>query len=149
MKMLGRLKQSWRINLLFALLGALLIAGALLMNGIVLLLSDRYALSIDLTENAAYELGEDTVTLLAGLQQPVEIFVLSAEDAFPFERISWRRVLIKAGLKGREKKRAKAMMATLSGSLGKPKFEAISLKSSFAGMVFSIGDSIVFSGSRS
>ena len=68
--------------------------------------------------------------------------VLPAEGAFPCERISWRRVFIKVALKGREKKRAKAMIAILKGSLGKPRFAAIFMNSSLARMVFSIGTSI-------
>lgn len=82
MKKMNRLKQSLKVNLLFALLAALLIAGVFLLNGIVLTLSERYPLSWDLTQNAAYEIGEDTKALLASLEQPVEIFVLSSQDAF-------------------------------------------------------------------
>jgi len=75
-------KKLLVINLGFALLALLLIAGVFLLNGIVLKLSDRYPLSFDLTRNAAYRIGEDTISLLSSLQQPVEVFVLSGEDAF-------------------------------------------------------------------
>ncbi len=82
MKKTFRLRQSFKINALFAALVALLIAGTLLLNGIALMLTNRYALYADLTQNAAYEIGADTAALLSGLKQPVEIFVLSPEDAF-------------------------------------------------------------------
>ncbi|NLV59086.1 MAG: GldG family protein [Clostridiales bacterium] len=82
MKSMNRLKQSLKVNLVFTLLVVLLIAGVFLLNGIAMLLTDRYSLSVDLTENAAYEIGEDTKALLQDLKQPVEIFVLSTEDAF-------------------------------------------------------------------
>ncbi len=75
-------KQSLKVNVIFALITVLLIVGVLLFNGISLTLTSRYSLSFDLTENAAYEIGEDTQALLAGLGQPVEVFILSAEDAF-------------------------------------------------------------------
>ncbi|MCL1855747.1 MAG: GldG family protein, partial [Clostridia bacterium] len=71
-----------KLNLIFSLLSALLIAGTLLLNGIAVLLSNRHSLSLDLTENAAYGVGTDTISLLSGLREPVEVFVLSAEEAF-------------------------------------------------------------------
>lgn len=82
MKKKMSLRQSMKTNLVFAALAVLFIAGAALVNGIVLQLSNRYGLSVDLTANAAYELGGDTRALLADLEQPVEIYVLSTEDAF-------------------------------------------------------------------
>ncbi len=82
MKKQGRLKQSLKINLTFALLTVLLITGTFLLNGIAMVLTNRYSLYVDLTQNAAYEIGQDTQALLKGLKQPVEVFVLSPEDAF-------------------------------------------------------------------
>ncbi len=86
MKKVNRLKQSLKVNALFGLLAVFLIAGTLLLNGIASLLGNRYALSIDLTQNAAYEVGPDTAALLENLTQPVEIFVLSPQDAFGSSR---------------------------------------------------------------
>lgn len=71
-----------KINMLFAAIAALLLAGTVLVNGIVLLLSGRYPLYIDLTANASYEIGDTTKALLGGLEQPVEISVLATEDGF-------------------------------------------------------------------
>jgi hypothetical protein len=77
-----RWKQSLKVNLLFGALALLMVVGVFLLNGIVAILTNRYSLSYDLTENAAYQIGPETAELLADLQEPVEIFVLSAEDAF-------------------------------------------------------------------
>jgi len=74
--------NGFKINLIFASLAALLIICALFINGIALLLTNRYALYADLTANAAYTINEDTAALLAAIDGSVEIFVLSAEDAF-------------------------------------------------------------------
>ncbi|MCL1796404.1 MAG: GldG family protein [Clostridia bacterium] len=83
--MMKRVKQhltGWKVNIVFALLAVLLIMGSLLLNGIAQQLSKRYPLRFDLTDNAAYQIGTETKTLLAGITQKVEIFVLSDEAAF-------------------------------------------------------------------
>lgn len=84
--MLKKIKERFgrplKINVAFALLAVLLVVGTLLLNAVASLLASRYSLYADLTENAAYEIGDDTLALLASLQQPVEIFVLSSEDSF-------------------------------------------------------------------
>ncbi len=82
MKKKSRFPQALKLSLVFLALTAMLVVGTLLVNGIATLLTNRYALSFDLTENAAYEIGDSTKTLLASLEQPVEIFVLSPEDSF-------------------------------------------------------------------
>ncbi|MCL2810990.1 MAG: GldG family protein [Clostridia bacterium] len=74
--------QKSKMNLIFGLLAALLLIGVFLLNGIAFLLSSRHSLHIDLTANAAYKIGEDTAAALTLLQEPVEVFVLSAEEAF-------------------------------------------------------------------
>ena len=77
-----KLNHSIKVNLLFAVIVALLLIAVFLFNGITLALSNRYPLYADLTSNAAYEVGEETQALLGGLDAPVEIYVLSTEDAF-------------------------------------------------------------------
>ena len=71
-------------NILFFLsvLIVLLIAAVVLLNAVALVLANRYPLSLDLTANAAYEIGSDTKTILAGLSDDVTIDVLSDENAF-------------------------------------------------------------------
>ena len=71
-----------KMNLVFALLIVLLIAAVVLLNAVALVLANRYPLSLDLTANAAYEIGSDTKTILAGLSDDVTIDVLSDENAF-------------------------------------------------------------------
>ena len=71
-----------RMNLVFAAIIALLIAGIFLINAIALVLSNRYTLSVDLTANAAYEIGAETKAVLDALTKDVAIDVLSAESGF-------------------------------------------------------------------
>ena len=80
------LKHSLQINMLFAIIVALLIAALLLANGIAVLLSARHHLQADLTAGAVFDVGEDTRALLRALDRPVEIFVLSDEGGFSGSR---------------------------------------------------------------
>ena len=59
--------RGWKMNALFALLIALLFVAVFLLNAVALVLSNRYPLSVDLTANAAYEIGEETKAVLATL----------------------------------------------------------------------------------
>ncbi len=77
-----KLNHSVKMNLLFALIALLIVVAVFLFNGITLVLSNRYRLYTDLTENAAYEVGDETISLLERLDMPVEIYVLSSEDSF-------------------------------------------------------------------
>ncbi len=74
--------QARQRRLLFVVLLGLLVVGVFLTNFVALQLGQRYALAIDLTANAAYEVGEDTKALLQGLDSDVAIYVLATEDAF-------------------------------------------------------------------
>ena len=77
-------KPSWstRMNALFALLVVLVVAIAFMFNAVTLILSNRYPLSIDLNENAAYELSPDTRRFLESLTEDVNIYVLAQEESF-------------------------------------------------------------------
>lgn len=75
-----------KMNAVFAVLIALLIAALFLLNAVSLLLSNRYPLSKDLTANAAYEIGEETKTVLRSLQQEITIDVLADESEFDGDR---------------------------------------------------------------
>ena len=70
------------LRLLFAVMVSLLIIATFLVNLVTGLLTQRYDLTIDLTANAAYQIGEETQALLQGLDQEVEIYVLATEDGF-------------------------------------------------------------------
>lgn len=74
--------QTRRLQRLLGTFVCLLIAGVFLANVVVTEVSTRYRLAFDLTANAAFEVGEETTTLLKNLEQDVEIFALATEDAY-------------------------------------------------------------------
>jgi len=71
-----------KINMLFAVIVLLLFAAVFLVNGIAVQLGERFHLQVDLTYGAVFEVGEDTRALLAALDAPIEIFVLSDIGGF-------------------------------------------------------------------
>ncbi len=75
-------RPARNLKLLFGLLIGLMVLGTFLINVVAMQLGERYALAYDLTANAAFEIGEETRTLLHGLDRDVEIFVLATEDGF-------------------------------------------------------------------
>jgi len=79
---LKRGNHSLKINLLFAIIVVLLLVGVFLINAIAIRLSDRFHLQADLTYGAVFEVGEDTRAVLAALEAPVDIFVLSDVGGF-------------------------------------------------------------------
>ena len=84
--MLKKLSPSIKTNTLFAVIVATLIATVILVNAIVLNLSERNNLHFDLTAGALYEIGNETRTFLASLDSPVQIYVLSDEGGFSGDR---------------------------------------------------------------
>ena len=83
---LKKFKYSLNVNILFAAIVVLLIAALFFINGIAVLLSDRYGLDADLTAAAVFDIGEDTRQFLQVLDRHVEIFVLSDEEGFSGSR---------------------------------------------------------------
>ncbi len=75
-------RNSFGVKAVFAGIIVLLIAAAFLLNAIALILSNRYPLNVDLTQNAAYEIGGETRALLASLDEPVNIDVLATATSF-------------------------------------------------------------------
>ena len=71
-----------KMSAIFALIIVLLIVAVFLLNAVALILSNRYPLAIDLTANAAYEIGEETKGVLDNLTKDVTIDVLSTEESF-------------------------------------------------------------------
>lgn len=71
-----------KMSAVFALIIVLLIVAVFLLNAVALILSNRYPLALDLTANAAYEIGEETKAVLDTLSEDVTIDVLSSEQAF-------------------------------------------------------------------
>ena len=77
-----KIRYSSKVNTLFALLIVFVVAAAFFLNAVLLILSNRYPLAIDLTRNAAYQLDAQTKELLAGLKSEVSIDVLATENSF-------------------------------------------------------------------
>lgn len=71
-----------KMSALFALIIVLLMVAVLLLNALALVLSNRFPLALDLTANAAYEIGDETKAVLDSLSKNVTIDVLAAEEAF-------------------------------------------------------------------
>lgn len=71
-----------RRRILFVVLQGLLVTAAFLLNLVMLQLAERVPLTLDLTANAAYKVGDQTRTVLAGLERDVAIYVLSTEAGF-------------------------------------------------------------------
>lgn len=82
MNKIMRIRYATKVNVLFTLLIVLVIAAVFFLNAVLLILSNRYPLAIDLTRNAAYQLDRQTKELLATLQSPVSIEVLATENSF-------------------------------------------------------------------
>ena len=78
----GKLFQAHKKTAMFWVFLLLITVGVVLVNGIAVQLSERYALFFDLTENEAYHVGEETRALLSMLNRDVEIFVLMKESDF-------------------------------------------------------------------
>jgi len=72
----GRLR-SWLVLFL-----CLLFAGTVLTNVVAGQVAERIPLTLDLTANAAYEIGEETEALLRSLPSDIEIYALATEDAY-------------------------------------------------------------------
>jgi len=70
-----------KMKAIFALIILLLVAATFLLNAVALVLSNRFQLSVDLTANAAYEIGDETKQLLSVLNQDITIDVLATEES--------------------------------------------------------------------
>jgi len=81
-----KIPHSLKVNILFAIIVVSLIAAVILVNAIVLNLSERNNLHFDLTAGALYEVSDETRTFLASLDTPVQIYVLSDEGGFSGDR---------------------------------------------------------------
>ncbi|MCU0520804.1 MAG: GldG family protein [Anaerolineae bacterium] len=81
-KVMEALRQRRRRGPLLVVLVGLIIAATFLVNLVMLQIAERVSLTIDLTANAAYKVGDETKALLRGLDRDVAIFVLSTPDGF-------------------------------------------------------------------
>lgn len=71
-----------KMKVIFVLLIVLLLAATFLLNAVALVLSNRFPLSVDLTANAAYEIGPETKELLSSLDREITIDVLTTQENF-------------------------------------------------------------------
>ncbi len=71
-----------RLNILFIILICVAIAIVFLANALARTLSNRFPLSLDLTANANYDIGEDSKEVLNSLTDDVNIYVLSDKGGF-------------------------------------------------------------------
>jgi ABC-2 type transport system permease protein len=69
-------------SVMLAVLLCLVVAATYLINAVAYGLSQRYPLSLDLTANAAYEIGPETKSLLGALDKDVDIYVLARPDSY-------------------------------------------------------------------
>ena len=71
-----------KLNTLLYTLLFLIIVCAVLLNAVLILLSGRHLLSIDLTANTRYMVGADTRRVLSSLSEDVQIYVLASREQF-------------------------------------------------------------------
>ena len=62
----------------------LFLVAVIVVNAIVNVLSDRVKMSVDLTQQQAYNLTQDSIDFVAGLEKDVEIIVLNDESEFTY-----------------------------------------------------------------
>jgi len=79
---LKRLKHSYKINILFAIIITFSIVAVILVNAIVVRLDERFHLRLDLTGGSAFELGDESKNFIASLDRYVEIFILAQSGDF-------------------------------------------------------------------
>lgn len=77
-----KITDAVKFNALFALLMVLLVVIVFLFNAVMATLSERGKISVDLTANAAYRIGEDTKAVLDSLTGDIELYVLADESSF-------------------------------------------------------------------
>jgi hypothetical protein len=74
--------RNFRYGLVSVIITITVIAFIVLLNAMLTFLFKKYPLTIDLTENRAFEISPDTEKLLASLNQDVAIYVMNTESRF-------------------------------------------------------------------
>lgn len=75
-------QRGTRRGAISILLTVLFIAAVVLLNIVLAAITDKYPLYLDVTENASYQLQQETEDYLAQVTQPVNIYVLQKETDF-------------------------------------------------------------------
>ena len=75
-------QRSTRRGAVSILLTVLFIAAIVLLNVVLTAVTDQFPLSVDVTENASYQLQQETKDYLDKIDQPVTVYVLQKETDF-------------------------------------------------------------------
>ena len=74
--------RTFRQGSVATALTAIVIALIIVLNMVITALSERYILSVDLTENNLFSISEESKNFLRNLDKDVTIYVMSSEEAF-------------------------------------------------------------------
>lgn len=77
------MKKKWTQKSVFTMILVLAVAAFGMLNVCARLAGDRFALSLDLTENQLYLLSDTTVEAVGGLSEPTTVYVLADETEYP------------------------------------------------------------------
>ena len=75
-------------------LTALFIAAIVLVNIVATMLFDRFPITLDLTSGSIYTASEETIEYISGIISPVSITVLSTEDEYRSDSLTFSRTPI-------------------------------------------------------
>jgi hypothetical protein len=75
-------RRNCRYGLVSVIITVMVIAFVVLLNAVLTFLFKKYPLTIDLTENRAFEISGETGDFLASLERDVSIYVMNAEARF-------------------------------------------------------------------
>ena len=84
--------RRFKFGSLATVITAVFVAAVILINVVVGLLLDRFPVSIDLTSDNRFELTQDSINFLSGLDQDVKITVLAEESEFESAGTYWKQV---------------------------------------------------------
>ena len=74
--------ETKKLNMLLAILLVIAIAIVFLINALGHVLSEHYPMSVDLTANSNYDIGDDSKAVLDALTDDVQIYVMSPKGSF-------------------------------------------------------------------
>lgn len=75
-------KKSLRYGAASIVWTALFIAAVVLLNVVAGILTDRFALRADMTADSRYSLSQDTMKVLDGIGEPINLYVFATEDDY-------------------------------------------------------------------
>lgn len=84
--------RRFKFGSLATVITAVFVAAVILINVVIGLLLERFPVSIDLTSDNRFELTQDSINFLSGLDQDVKITVLAEESEFESAGTYWKQV---------------------------------------------------------